>query len=53
MNEQINAYSWVQECLTLGTLLFDHPIVDFSRNQPIRTILGRGEGGAGIRPPPM
>ena len=52
MNDQIHAYSWVQECLTLGTLLFNHPVVDFTRNQPIRTILGEGGKGELESAPP-
>ena len=27
MNDQINACPWVQQCLTLGTLLFEHPVL--------------------------
>ena len=29
MNDQINAYPWVQQCLTLGTLLFEHPVYSY------------------------
>ena len=27
MNDQINVYPWVQQSLTLGTLLFEHPVL--------------------------
>ena len=29
MNDQINAYPWVQQCFTLGTLLYEHPVDTF------------------------
>ena len=32
MNDQINAYPWVQQCLTLGTLLFEHPVACLVRD---------------------